>query len=652
MIENLADLGDIFRQFRDHKGLSQERLAELAGAGVNRTQVAHLEQGRRLPKPEGLRKIAHIIDIPEPVWAPFAKEASHQRQEFESILSELVGEPVGLRSMDLQSVRAAEDLVSALFSGSLTPRQGHDTLNSVLVFYGISTMSWAFYNRYVKPTAFQSIATFEEATRSFQIEAIRLYSTFAEAYLRMNGVANLDELLRALQRRGLESYTERTNWKRIVSLPDDKLEFLGYISVEKYKQQRRKREALAKYLRELASEIRNRGAHALDEMTEKRRRKMDSLMQELRSSLIHTPMSTLFAPNPGELEAEAQRILRDEKDEEEMGRTQKQALANLSHYIASDHMDVYVATSMRTTSDFIAVNRFAGRLFEHEKIAPLRLRYFNPTQSWIEDRVAKGLVEALMLRRASVTLYMAQKSDSFGKDSEASVALGQGKPVIVYVPKLYIPSANFDSEKLAAMEENALRELLLKRGNSGDDLDELDKNGLFAQTVRVRLEELNDEQLIEAVELHWADFALLDEHERIKGKGETRVREEYTSLVRRVMRGETPALTPEVRPELIKILVAVTVNFEQKRAHVFKEVHPLALQLILSTGVLNGILVARSIDSCAHLLRGLLENNLELELKPEPENYRLIEKTTGSTIRVISRNSLLSHALNRLYDRL
>ena len=65
----------------------------------------------------------------------------------------------------------------------------------------------------------------------------------------------------------------------------------------------------------------------------------------------------------------------------------------------------------------------------------LNLRYFNPTQSWIDDRIAKGLVEALMLRRATVTIYMAQKTDTFGKDSEASVALGQGRPVIVYVPK-------------------------------------------------------------------------------------------------------------------------------------------------------------------------------------------------------------------------
>jgi hypothetical protein len=82
---------------------------------------------------------------------------------------------------------------------------------------------------------------------------------------------------------------------------------------------------------------------------------------------------------------------------------------------------------MRTDADFASVNSFVRRLFRHTEIHPLKLRYFNPTQSWIEDRVAKGLVEALMLKRADFTIYLAQKTDSFGKDSEASVALGAGE---------------------------------------------------------------------------------------------------------------------------------------------------------------------------------------------------------------------------------
>ncbi len=97
--------------------------------------------------------------------------------------------------------------------------------------------------------------------------------------------------------------------------------------------------------------------------------------------------------------------------------------------------------------------------------------------------------------------------------------------------------------------------------------------------------------------------------------------------------------------------MALAVNFE-KRANLFKAIHPLALQVILSSGVLNGILVVRSVESCARVLRGVIENRLELELRVEENNYKLVERTTGSTIRVISRNSLLTNALDNLYGRL
>ena len=98
-------------------------------------------------------------------------------------------------------------------------------------------------------------------------------------------------------------------------------------------------------------------------------------------------------------------------------RFSKQSIAqqNPAHYLAADHLDIYVATSMRSDADFVSVNRFVTALFQHDGIRPLKLRFFNPTQSWIDDRVAKGLVEALMLRRASMTIYMAQKDEHSGK---------------------------------------------------------------------------------------------------------------------------------------------------------------------------------------------------------------------------------------------
>ncbi|MPN30075.1 hypothetical protein SDC9_177532 [bioreactor metagenome] len=89
----------------------------------------------------------------------------------------------------------------------------------------------------------------------------------------------------------------------------------------------------------------------------------------------------------------------------------------------------------------------------------------------------------------------------------------------------------------------------------------------------------------------------------------------------------------------------------ERRAKVFREVHPLALQIILSSGVLNGILVVRSIDSCAKLVNALIENNLELEITEDDDNYKLIEKNTLSTIRVISKHRLIANSFKTFFKK-
>jgi hypothetical protein len=601
-----------------------------------------------------------VLGLPRELWQPYADSRSAQRQEFEAALGELVGRTIILRMMHIESIRSAERGIKDLFSGQLTIAQAHDTLNSILVYYGVPRMSRSFFDEYLGGAAFQSVEAFKKAITNYQAKAIRLFSTFGEAYRRMNEVPDVRRLLEPLDQKDITHYSERTVWEkpddpkasRISKIEDSRLPFLGYISVDNYRKQRTKRELLARYLRELAELVRKGGAQAVDDLSEKKRRKIDSLLRELESTFKHTPMSPLFTPNPAELEAEAARILRDESDEKAMGDTQSEALTNLSYYVSADYMDVYVATSMRTESDFVAVNRFVTGLFGHDRIAPLRLRYFNPTQSWIEDRVAKGLVEALMLRRAGYTVYMAQKGDTFGKDSEASVALGQGKPVIVYVPKLVYLPAELDSEDLHKQSDAKLRQMIIAQGSADEREpdEELDHDGLYTLALTIALRSFDGSQIRDVVRQHWADYGLLDETDRIRGTREAERRESYTKWLREVLAGAETDPAAELRTDLLRILVALTVNFE-KRAKMFREVHPLALQVILSTGVLNGILVARSVDSCAELLRGLVENVLSLELRPDADNYRLVEVTTGSTIRVISRNNLLINAFDTLYNR-
>ena len=107
---------------------------------------------------------------------------------------------------------------------------------------------------------------------------------------------------------------------------------------------------------------------------------------------------------------------------------------NQEAYLASDHLDVYVATSMRQRHEFLAVSRLAAEIFGHRALVDLKLRWFDPTQAYCRDRIDKGLSEALMLRRAQCTIYLAQETDTLGKDSELASTLAQGKPVIAFVP--------------------------------------------------------------------------------------------------------------------------------------------------------------------------------------------------------------------------
>ncbi len=115
------------------------------------------------------------------------------------------------------------------------------------------------------------------------------------------------------------------------------------------------------------------------------------------------------------------------------------AVRNQDVYLTWDHMDVYFATSMRKRWEFEDLYDFVNGLMTRPELADLTLRYFDPTQSYTSNRVNKGLVESLMLKRAKCTVYSVQDTDTLGKDSELAATLAQGKPVIAYVPEIDLP---------------------------------------------------------------------------------------------------------------------------------------------------------------------------------------------------------------------
>lgn len=113
----------------------------------------------------------------------------------------------------------------------------------------------------------------------------------------------------------------------------------------------------------------------------------------------------------------------------------KLALDNTEQYLSIlRELDVYVATSMRCREDFRDMARNCQTIFADERLRPYHLRYFDPTLSAALGHEDKGVLECVMVDRAKVLIYFAQEGESWGKDAEATRALTQGKPVIIYCP--------------------------------------------------------------------------------------------------------------------------------------------------------------------------------------------------------------------------
>jgi hypothetical protein len=205
---------------------------------------------------------------------------------------------------------------------------------------------------------------------------------------------------------------------------------------------------------------------------------------------------------------------------------------NAREYLTIDVLDVYIATSMRKLEEYISFKNLLAEVFKHPELVKLNLRYFDPTVAYFENRITKGMLEALMLKRAKLTLYVAGEEDTFGKDSECAATLVQGKPVVVYIEK--------------------------------DDKNRKEK---------------------------------LD-----------------------------------------------------KRARLFRDIHPLGLQVCHQTGVANGVIVVRNPQDCRHVIKGLLLHNLQMQLdKMADVGFVLREEKTRSILRVAVDDALLVRSFQNFY---
>ena len=292
------------------------------------------------------------------------------------------------------------------------------------------------------------------------------------------------------------------------------------------------------------------------------------------------------------------RLLEKQKKIFEIGKRNQKA------YLASDHLDVYVATSMRLEHEYVSVNKTISKIFSHEKLKKLKLRWFDPTQAYCENRIDKGLAEGLMLKRAKCTIYLAQESDTLGKDSELASTLAQGKPVIALVPE--------GDKKYVDELISTLSQLNPK----------IDKKILILDQLKVF-----DSSLA------WS-------------------RKEKDQIIRKWI--DNPDIIE--LPKLMKILYETVQKHYDDRAKTLKYSHPLGIQVDLETGVATGVLVVRNIDVCAKLVRAALFKSINFNIVSEPSTQKetgeytyLVETISDSIYRVVTGDPMLTNAFWNFY---
>jgi len=419
---------------------------------------------------------------------------------------------------------------------------GYSQLNEILLLLGYDRVSQPFFQylvdgatQYSAGAAIRSVGSLEQGVRRFQKLALLLFGNVKFAFKRLS--RETQELIYAV---GLQTPRDATTFEArhaairpIERIPGADTYLLGY--------------------------------------------------------LVQRDLASRLQANPNDREA----VAAEEKRQEIVERGKR----NHEAYLASDHLDVYVATSMRERHEFLLVSDLTAEILDNKTLQPLNLRWFDPTQAYCADRVDKGLAEALMLKRAKCTLYFAQETDTLGKDSELASTLAQGKPVIAYVP---------------APDESYLESLLSRLQATYPDRDVKD----------LVLAQLRIFQPAAA----WTD-----------------------DLVRRWL--DDPSKMDLARAKEV-LATAIKLHYD-RRARMLREDHPLGIQVNLTTGVANGVLVSRTPDHCAELIRRVLTTELEFDLDTktiEGRKYVFLKETTsGCIFRVMTGDAMLTNSFWNFY---
>ncbi|HLG95978.1 MAG TPA: hypothetical protein VKX49_06680 [Bryobacteraceae bacterium] len=439
------------------------------------------------------------------------------RERFLAALAKMLGENPQ-ESGPLRNALVCEnwllsEILDAVFPSTGEFKLDREKLNRLLLNCERQMISEHFYSYFFSAVA--TLEDFEDAVERFRVRAMWLYGNFHFALKKLGTCDKheFDKETRKTEPRSPADFEGRESFNDIESIPRDDLGLLGYVSG---KQKIVDLEICVELLSLLHDEP-ARIAEILRSVGTEKQKKVSETLAEYEMPFPSSGVGDLDAAKLegmlGRIKGLAESLRSRQQKAIEIG------LRNTHRYLTLPHLDVYVATSMRTQEDYENQHAFIQLVFTNPVVKDLKLRYFDPTLSYADDRITKGLVEMLMLRRARVTIYTASRDDTLGKDSELAATLAQGKAVIAYVP-----------------------------------------------------------------------------------------------------------------PEL------------DRKAELLRVDHPLGLQIDIKTGVAHGIIVVRSPEHCAKMLRKVLLRELAFTIRHEKGNFLLEETETHSVVRVVSDDPYLTHA--------
>jgi len=518
-----------------------------------------------------------------------------------------------------------------------------DLFNRLLLTLGIKPVSREFFEHVFGEVDFSKKDSIEEQVEKFRCICMLEYGSFRFGYkvLKFGFDPVKGKLLEDIWakyfptqpqiEKRIKDFKDRAPASGLVTIDPTQLFLLGYLSSDLARNVNNARKELVSLIDEaIRSEFKT-----FPELLRLASRRGIANLSELVSNAVISEPEKLLSPSlqaPGirfNMILEEARRSCDVLDDKAMEKALSDGEQNSETYFAMHDLDVYVATSMREPLHFTTNHRFVTQLFDAEELREWKLRYFDPTQSYLPDRIQKGLTECLMIKRARVTIYNAQEEDTFGKDAEAAVALAQGKPVIVFVARMFERDQRFaklyeDLDHAPRMQRDDLVTLLTKHNLLSE-----------TQAAQYRAPEKTKADLIDLVTREHAS-KVMEQMEPNEIEGEL-VHQGY--YARKSSKEELIAFASQRISKL------------ERRALIFQDIHPLSLQVSPMDGVARGVIVTRSVKSTARILRELLLDTLEYEIQPLKDNWVLVDEITKSPVRVVTKNSVLTTAFWNEFSR-